>query len=177
MGVREVAAAAGVNVATVHHHFGGKAQLHDAVFARMYEAESAAVGAAARRARERIAEDPDALLPGLHEVLDAYVDFLEDHHEVTYLWLRRWLEPELHGRLDEDYALPLYRQVEELLGDAHAAGRIHEPAAHAAVRSIAWAAHGYITATAAGDQRAAARERREFREFAHRMVDRLWGER
>jgi len=173
--MREVAAAAGVNVATVHHHFGSKAELYEAVFAAMYALESAAVGAAAERVRERIAADPDTLLQGLHEVLDAYLDFLDEHPEVTFLWLRRWLEPQAHPRFDAEYAMPLYRLVEDLLLTAERTSRIEEPSPHTAVRSIVWAVHGHVTAARAGSSSAAAAERHEFREFAHRLVDGLWG--
>lgn len=166
-GLREIAAAAAVDVATVSHHFGSKAQLHDAVFARMYAAESQTLHAAAERVRASVPTGRPEMVAGLHQLLDAYLDFLDSHPEVTYLWLRRWLEPARHGHLDDEYALPLYRLVEELLPA--------EPDPHVAVRSIVWAVHGHVTAEAAAPGAAARRERESFRAFMHRLVDALWG--
>lgn len=173
--MRDLASAVGVNVATVHHHAGSKGELYEAVFAGMYEAERAALGAAAERVAERLAAAPVDVAGGLHDILDAYVDFLEEHPQVTYLWLRRWLEPEEHRRLDEEYALPLYRLIEDLLAAADRDGLIVEPHPHVALRSIVWAVHGHVTAAAAERGKGLARERDQFRAFAHRLVEGLYG--
>lgn len=174
VGMREIAAAAGVNVATVHHHMGSKAELYEAVFARMYEAEREALTAAAGPVARRLTGPAADVLGGLHEILDAYLDFLEEHPEVTYLWLRRWLEPEEHRRLDEEYALPLYELIAELLEAADREGLIAEPHPHATIRSVVWAVHGHITASAPLSGAALAGERARFRALAHRILDGLY---
>ena len=167
--MRDIAADVGVNVATVHHHAGSKGELYDAVFARMYALESRQLDVALERLRSR-PPSPDALRDGLHHLLDTYLDFLQEHPSVTSLWLRRWLEPQEHRRLDEEYALPLYGQVEDLLARAHEAGLLHEPNPHVAVRSIVWAVHGHVTATAAGSA-----DPDGFRAHVHRLLDCLYG--
>lgn len=167
--MREIAADVGVNVATVHHHAGSKTELYDAVFARMYAQESRALDAALRRVRD----ESVSLMEALHLLLDTYLDLLDEYPSVTSLWLRRWLEPQAHRRLDEEYALPLYGQVEDILAAAHEAGVIEEPNPHQAVRTVVWAVHAHVTAVAAGDGDVED-ERRQFRAFAHRLVDRLW---
>jgi len=158
--LRDIAAVVKLDVATVHHHAGSKAELYEAVFKRMFTAEADTLRAAAARA----ATEPGT--KGLHTLLDAFLDFLDEHPEVTHLWLRRWLEPAEHRRLDEEYSLPLYDLVEEQLAG--------EPHAHQAVRSVVWAVHGHVTACAALRGAALRSERESFREFAHRMVDALW---
>lgn len=158
--LRDIAAVVKLDVATVHHHAGSKAALYEAVFQRMYTTESEAI----RRAAAVAAGEPGT--KGLHRLLDAFLDFLDTHPEVTYLWLRRWLEPAQHRRLDEEYSLPIYDLVEEQLSD--------DPHAHQAVRSVVWAVHGHVTACAALRGAALRREREVFRAFAHRMVDALW---
>ena len=160
VGMRDIAAAVDLNIATVHHHAGSKAALYDAVFARVFTEEEEIV----RRAAEQVRAHPAGAIDGLHALLDAYVDFAERRPEMTMLWLRRWLQPTEHGRLDEEYALPLYRLVEDLLEQAG------EPAPRAAVRSIVWAVHGHVTATQAG-----AGSGEDFRAFAHRLLDGLYG--
>ncbi|WFE42678.1 TetR/AcrR family transcriptional regulator [Micromonospora sp. WMMD998] len=171
--VRDVAAAAGVDVATVAHHTGAKAQLYDACFARVFTAERAALEAAGERARAALAAGPTDALRALHDLVDVFVDFLEDRPETTALWLRRWLEPQRHAELDRHYAAPLYAQVEQLLAAASAAGALVEPAPHVTVRSLVWAVHGHVVALAAGAG-SGARERREFRAFVHRFLDGLY---
>ncbi|MDG4800925.1 TetR/AcrR family transcriptional regulator [Micromonospora sp. WMMD980] len=168
--VRDVAAAAGVDVATVAHHTGAKAQLYDACFARVFSAERRALEAAGERARAALAAGPT---DALHDLVDVFVDFLEDRPETTALWLRRWLEPQRHAELDQRYAAPLYGQVERLLAAAAEAGALVEPTPHVTVRSLVWAVHGHVVALAARTG-SAARERREFRAFVHRLLDGLY---
>ena len=60
----EVAAAAGVDVATVSHHTGTKAQLYDACFARVFAAERDVLEAAAGRARQAL----DSALQDIREI-------------------------------------------------------------------------------------------------------------
>ncbi|MCI4066669.1 TetR family transcriptional regulator [Micromonospora sp. R77] len=171
--LRDVAAAAGVDVATVAHHTGTKAQLYDACFARVFAAERQVLDAAAGRARDALAAGPGAALGALHDLVDVFVDFLEDRPETTALWLRRWLEPQRHAELDQRYAAPLYALVEQLLTAAAADGALVEPTPHITVRSLVWAVHGHVVALAAGAG-SEARERREFRAFVHRLLDGLY---
>jgi TetR/AcrR family transcriptional regulator, regulator of cefoperazone and chloramphenicol sensitivity len=161
---RDIAAEVDLNIATVHHHVGSKADLYDAVFARVYAEEEDVVRHAAEEVRAHLETAPGDAIGGLHALLDAYIDFAERRPEMTMLWLRRWLQPTRHRRLDEEYALPLYRLVEDLLAQAG------EPAPRAAVRSIVWAVHGHITAAQGG-----AGDGTEFRGFAHRLLDALYG--
>ncbi|MGC4807849.1 TetR family transcriptional regulator [Micromonospora sp. DT233] len=174
VGLREVAAAAGVDVATVSHHTGTKAQLYDACFARVFAAEREALQAAAGRARAALDAGAPQALRALHDLLDVFVDFLEDRPETTALWLRRWLEPPRHAELDQRYAAPLYDLVERLLVAAAAGGALVEPTPHVTVRSLVWAVHGHVVALTA-EGTSPARERREFRAFAHRLLDALYG--
>jgi AcrR family transcriptional regulator len=172
VGMRDVAAAAGVDVATVHHHAGTKAQLYDACFARVFGDESRVLTAAVVAAEQGLAEGLERAMAGLHELLDAFIDFLEDRPETTGLWLRRWLEPDRHAELDAAYAAPLYDAVERVLVSADAAGVLHEPLPHVAVRSLVWAVHAHVVSLLADPGRSKAR--REFRAFAHRWLDRMY---
>ncbi len=167
--LREVAAAAGVDVATVHHHVGTKPDLYQACFARVFAAETEALTSAVTAAREGLRAGREEAFARLHALLDVFVDFLERVPETTALWLRRWSEPELHTELDDAYSLPLYRAVEEVLVEAAGLGLLVEPSPHIAVRSLVWSVHAHVvTASAGGD------ERIEFRAFVHRWLDRMY---
>ncbi|MFD0577180.1 TetR/AcrR family transcriptional regulator [Dactylosporangium darangshiense] len=167
--LRELAAVAGVDVATVQHHAGTKADLYRACFARVFAAEVEALTGAVAAAHEGLQAGPEEAFARLHALLDVFVDFLERVPETTALWLRRWSEPELHADLDVAYSLPLYRTVEEVLIAAADLGLLVEPSPHIAVRSLVWSVHAHVvSAPSRGD------ERIEFRAFVHRWLDRMY---
>ncbi|GAA1552289.1 TetR/AcrR family transcriptional regulator [Dactylosporangium maewongense] len=163
--VRAVAEAAGVDVATVHHHAGSKAALYQACFAAVFEAERSALEPVIKGAYD---------MQGLHRVLDAFVDFLQERPETTGLWLRRWLDPDRHAGVDEQYSTPLYEQVQAVLAAAHRAGVLHEPQPHLAVRSLIWAVHAHTVTALHGE--VTEDSRFALRAFVHRWLDRMYGQ-
>jgi AcrR family transcriptional regulator len=169
VGMREIAIAAGIDVATVHHHVGTKAELYHACFAKVFEAESEALAAAVAAARTSVDDGERETFEHLHALLDAFVDFLERVPETTGLWLRRWSEPDLHADLDAAFATPLYQAVEQVLSAADRKGLLTEPTPHIAVRSLVWAVHAHVVSG-----RRTSRERAAFRAFVHRWVDRMY---
>src|SRR5690348_12246948 len=64
--LREVAAAAGVDVATVHHHAGTKADLYRACFARVFTAETDALTGAVKAAHEGLRAGSEEAFARLH---------------------------------------------------------------------------------------------------------------
>lgn len=167
--LREVAAAAGVDVATVHHHAGTKVDLYRACFARVFAAETEALTGAVAAAHQGLRSGTEEAFARLHALLDVFVDFLERVPETTALWLRRWSEPDLHADLDDAYSLPLYRAVEEVLVAAADRGLLVEPSPHIAVRSLVWSVHAHVVSTPGNGD-----ERIEFRAFVHRWLDRMY---
>lgn len=175
--MRDIAERVGIDVSSVHHHFPTKSGLYDACFAQVFAAERDALDADVDRLRAALETGGRTeALAALHGLLDAFVTFLEAHPATTFLWLRRWLDPTADAPLDEAYALPIYHRVEEALLAAGGRGLLAEPTPHVTVRSLVWATHGHVTSLAAAgtDAVGAARERREFRAFVHRFVDRLY---
>ncbi|MGC5011339.1 TetR/AcrR family transcriptional regulator [Streptosporangium sp. DT93] len=175
--MRDIAARVGIDVSSVHHHFPSKASLYDACFARVFEREQATLTPPVRALLTAVrSEPPGDVVGAAHDLVDAFVDFLDEYPQTTFLWLRRWLDPTLHLSLDEAYSLPIYGEIERALLEAATRGLVVEPTPHITVRSLVWAAHGHVTALSArgGDAVTADRERREFRAYAHRFVDRLY---
>ncbi|WP_433200068.1 TetR/AcrR family transcriptional regulator [Dactylosporangium sp. CS-047395] len=171
--LRQVAESAGVDVATVHHHTGGKAALYDACFGLIYETERSYLASTLTDARLALPEGADAVLPALHRLVDTFVDFLEEHPENTGLWLRRWLDPTGHEGLDERYAAPLYDRVADILAAADDEGILHEPDPHTAVRSLIWALHAHAVHVL--HEGPDPDRQREARAFAHRWLRRMYG--
>ncbi len=174
--MREIAAQVGIDVSSVHHHFATKAGLYVACFAGVFEREGAALEPAVREVADAAeAGSRRELVASLHGLVDAFLTFLEEMPETTFLWLRRWLDPAGLAPLDQDYALPIYSAVESALMTATARGLIAEPTPHVTVRSLVWAVHGHVASlSATSDPRALERERSEFRVYAHRFIERLY---
>ena len=136
---RKIADAAGLNIATVSYHVGGKRELYLAVMERAHQAERAALEAALGRLP---GADPVAAIHGL---IDAYLDFCATHPEVPALWMHRWLSDagdvnELEGK----YVRPLVAAVAETLRPSMAAGLIDpEIDLEYAMWSVVWCVHGF----------------------------------
>ncbi len=175
--MREIAARVGIDVSSVHHHFPTKAGLYVACFADVFEREKAALEPVVREvAHAAEAESGRELVASLHRLVDVFLAFLEEEPETTFLWLRRWLDPTSLAPLDEEYALPIYSAVESALMTATTRGLIAEPTPHVTVRSLVWAVHGHVASlSATRDGTALERERTEFRVYAHRFIDQLYG--
>jgi AcrR family transcriptional regulator len=106
---RLVAAAAGLNIATVAYHVGSKAELYREVIRRAHVAEAVAVEAALEAFGAAAAGDATAAVRGL---VGAYLDFCLAHPQVPALWMRRWLSDaaEVTGP-EAEYAKPLIDAV------------------------------------------------------------------
>ncbi|MEU8347418.1 transcriptional regulator, TetR family [Actinomadura meyerae] len=103
---RMIAEAAGLNVATVAYHVGGKRDLYLAVMERAHEAERAAL----EEALGRMTPDVDGLL----SLVDAYVGFCLARPEIPALWMHRWLSDASDVvHLEEQYVRPLMQMVTE----------------------------------------------------------------
>ncbi len=176
---RSIAAAAGLNVATVAHHTGSKADLYEAVFARLHALESAMLD-------ERLAEvtpadvaDPVRVRAVLRGLVDSYVDVLAAEPAIAGLWSRRWLERGARAdAVEERYARPLFDRVEQLLTAAEEAGSVPPVDAHLAVKSIVWITYGYFTGglvEAAGADVQDPAQVQRLRAFVHGVVDGLVG--
>ncbi|QKW38831.1 TetR/AcrR family transcriptional regulator [Actinomadura sp. NAK00032] len=103
---RMIAEAAGLNVATVAYHVGGKRDLYLAVMERAHEVERTALEGALTQIT------PDA--EGLLSLVDAYVEFCMERPEIPALWMHRWLSDASDVvHLEEQYVRPLMQMVTE----------------------------------------------------------------
>ncbi|MFC0038950.1 TetR/AcrR family transcriptional regulator [Actinomadura rayongensis] len=163
---RLIAATAGLNVATVAYHVGGKRDLYLTVMERAHQAERAVLEA----------HDGVADVPGLRRLLDAYIDFCVEHPEVPALWVHRWQSDAADiADLESRYARPLVERMAAVVrGVAEA-----DVDAEYAVMTVVWCTHGFCrggvpdAAGRRGIDRPA--EVRRFRAHVHRLVDRMLG--
>ncbi|WP_018653115.1 TetR/AcrR family transcriptional regulator [Actinomadura flavalba] len=162
---RQIADAAGLNIATVAYHAGGKRDLYLSVMERAHRLERAVL-------EDAVASfTPDAA--GVRALLDAYIDFCVEHPEVPALWVHRWQSDAADiADLERRYARPL-------IDRAAAAVRAVAPDADAeyAVMTVVWSTHGFCAGgvPGAGGRRGPGSpgEVRRFRAHLHRVIARL----
>lgn len=177
---RSIAAAAGLNIATVAHHTGSKADLYDAVFARLHAHETAMLDTLLGAVTPAEVADPVRVRAVLVGLVDAYVDVLVAEPAIAGLWTYRWLErPAGSGKVEERYSRPLFDRVEALLRAAQDAGSVPELDAHLTVKTVVWITYGYFTGglvepAAAADLADPAQVAR-LRTLVHRVVAGLVG--
>ncbi|WP_067483971.1 TetR/AcrR family transcriptional regulator [Actinomadura hibisca] len=166
---RMIADAAGLNIATVAYHVGGKRDLYLAVMERAHRIERAAL-------EEVLAAfTPDAA--GVRALVDRYLDFCVEHPEIPALWTHRWLSDAADiADLEHRYARPLVEQVAAAV--AAAAGP--DVDVEYAVMTVIWCTHGFGSGGVPGPdgQRrglADAATTARFRAHLHNLVARLLG--
>lgn len=183
LSMRALAAAVGLNVATIHYHVSSKQDLYRAVFRRLAERERAIIATYTQHVTDADIADPGALRQRLNALVDALVDLTLEQPEIPRLWLRRWLErDESPVAVETEVSLPLYDMALDLLKRAQSAGTI--AAADADLRLIltgfVWMLYGYFAGSpldAAGvridpttSERVAA-----FKRFLHAYTARMLG--
>ena len=161
---RMIADAAGLNIATVAYHVGGKRDLYLAVMERAHRAEQGVVDAA-------LADfTPDR--DGVRRLVDRYLDFCVEHPEIPALWMHRWLSDAADVvHLEGSYVKPLLAKVGEAVRQA--AG--DDVDVEYAVMTVIWTTHGFCRGgvldadgrrTGLDDPKQVAR----FRAHLHRLV-------
>lgn len=129
---RLIAEAAGLNVATVAYHVGGKRDLYLMVMERAHQAERAAL----ESAFAEFTPTPE----GIHLLVDRYLDFCVDNPEVPALWMHRWLSDAMDVRhLEALYVKPLLALVVDGVR-----GVVPEDAdVEYAMWTVIWCIHGF----------------------------------
>jgi len=89
---RQIAAASGLNIATVHHHLGGKREVYLAVLRRFYAQESGLVQEFVKESQPGTIQDADHLQRVLFRLADAQITYVSHAPERAWLYMRRWLE-------------------------------------------------------------------------------------
>ena len=174
---RAIGDAAGLNIATVAYHVGGKADLYREVMRMAHAAQRDAVAAALGTVAEA-APTPEATRAALHDFVDAYLDFCLQHPEVPALWMRRWLdEGEDLAAIESEFAGPLVARVStEVRALLDRGGIDREVDIEMLVYSIVWATHsfsraGFIDSSGVRRDPGSLAMMDRFRRHLHRMVD------
>ncbi|MFE2531432.1 TetR/AcrR family transcriptional regulator [Streptomyces sp. NPDC059371] len=123
---RRIAAEAGLNMATVAYHVGGKPDLYREVMLRAHLAEQRVLTDALAAFRKLAPTDPVAAVTGL---VDRYLDFCLDQPHIPALWMRRWLSDAAEfADLEAAYARPLIESVRDTVREVVPSVRSTGPA-------------------------------------------------
>ncbi|MGP3933211.1 TetR/AcrR family transcriptional regulator [Nonomuraea sp. KM88] len=173
---RQIADAAGLNIATVNYHVGGKRELYLAVMERAHLAEKAAL----EQALDRLPGDDPAA--GIHRLVDDYLDFCVDNPEVPALWMHRWLSDAGDiTELERRYVQPLFAAVAATMRPIAESGLIDARVdLEYAMWTVVWSVHGFAKGGVLDDQgrRRGAGDRavlRRFRAHLHLTLHRMLG--
>ncbi|MGW1068730.1 TetR/AcrR family transcriptional regulator [Streptomyces aureus] len=139
---RRIAAEAGLNMATVAYHVGGKPDLYREVMLRAHLAEQKVLTDALAAFRELAPADPVAAVTAL---VDRYLDFCLDQPHIPALWMRRWLSDAAEfADLEAAYARPLIEAVTDTVREVVPAGPSAAPAdVEMTVWTVLWSTHGF----------------------------------
>jgi len=136
---RRIAADAGLNLATVAYHVGGKADLYREVMRRAHESERAVVTAALADFTRAAPGDPTAAATAF---ADRYLDFCLEQPHIPALWMRRWLADAAEfADLEERYSRPLIEAVRDAM--AAQLPDLSADEAELAVWTVLWTTHGF----------------------------------
>lgn len=148
VGTRQIAAAVGLNIATVHHHVGSKHALYRRVLAHVFEEEREVVGELVARADAADLTDPASVRALLCGYIDAIVDFTAANPVRPGLYMHHWLRKDDPADAQDVTAiLTLYRSLRRVLERAQKAGSIPLPVdwGHF-LRSFDYLVYGYFVA-------------------------------
>ncbi|MER7503864.1 TetR/AcrR family transcriptional regulator [Nonomuraea pusilla] len=166
---RQIAEAAGVDVATIKREIGDKRDIYLAVMDQAYQMMKEVLDAAAAEFQET---------RSIHLVLDRYLDFCVETPEIISIWIHRWLSDALDvGDLEQRYIMPLSAMFVEAFSD-HL--RHSEADVEYMIWTIIWCCDGFVKGGVMEIDgrlhRASEPETLErFRSHMHRLVHRHFG--
>lgn len=179
---RQLAAAAGLNIATVHHHVGTKRDLYRLVYRELHLQERALVDAFVAEVENTPMEDARAVREMFTRFVDQLTDTWESHPAWPRLYIRHWLDGAAEGSEQEQrLSLPLYVAIKSVLERAQAAGVVrNEIDAGLFLRSFDWMIYGYLLSGPVdweawmGDPHDQ-KNLRAFKQFLHEYLIRMLG--
>ncbi|MEW9533723.1 TetR/AcrR family transcriptional regulator [Microbispora sp. NPDC049125] len=167
--IRQIADAAGLDVAELTRRLGGKRDIYLAVMERAFRAEQAALGAAAAELEET---------GSIHLLFDRYLDFYVANPEIVALWIHRWLMDAVDvAELEKQYVQPLMAMMGKSVGSV--LGDQVDIDVEYTLWSVIWCVHGFVKTgvleadgrlRGPGDPRAMRRFRRHMHQMLHRHV-------
>ena len=147
---RQLSAATGLNVATIHHHVGSKRALYLRVIEALFEREERIIGGLIDDIGTDVAVDAKRFHEAVYGIIAGIVALARTHPARQRLYARRWLEAddELRER-EAELTLRIYRRIAAFLSEAQRAGTVRADVdLDNFLRSFDWMIMGYFTSGA-----------------------------
>ena len=123
---RRIAAAAELNISTVHYHVGSKQALYDTIHALFHDEEQKLITSIFEYATAHAPRQADELPGLLSGVVDRLLAFWNEDPVRIRFQLRHWLDSEMRSDVLENEAdLLLYKRIDEALHASQQAGILH----------------------------------------------------
>ncbi len=174
---RQIAAATGLNIATVHHHVGSKRDLYLKVVERLCEQDEQLVDGLVEAIDESVIADRDRFHAALYLLIDQLLAYAHDNPLRHRFAVRRWLDdPDDLDKREADMTLKLFRRLESVLERGKALGTVRRDLDIGYfLRGADWLIVSYFTAGAFSwrNFRAAPKRRSNIAEFRAFLFDYL----
>ncbi len=122
---RQIAAATGLNIATVHHHVGSKRDLYLATVERLCDQDEALVDGLVEAIDDSVIADRDRFRAALYLLIDQLLIYAHDHPNRHRFAVRRWLDdPDALDKREAAMTLKLFRRLESVLERGKALGTV-----------------------------------------------------
>lgn len=113
---RQIAAATGLNISTVHHHVGSKRDLYLQVIERLFEAEAAMINEVLDGVDDDVIRDGQRFADVMIELVERVLQHAIENPTRQRLYVRRWLDaPDELRRREADLTLRLYSGLDLVL--------------------------------------------------------------
>lgn len=147
---RQIGAATGLNIATIHHHVGSKRNLYLRVIEELFEQEEQIIGGLLGEIEAIEHLTVEAFGDGVKRLIVEIVRLAQKHPHRQRLYARRWLEVEDELREREaELTLRLYRRLAALIKSGQKSGLVRsELDVENFLRSFDWLVIGYFTSGA-----------------------------
>lgn len=147
---RQISAATGLNVATIHHHVGTKRNLYLRVIEALFEQEETVIGGLIDRIGSEALADRRTFRSAVNRLIEGIVQLARSHPDRQRLYVRRWLEDddELRER-EAELTLRLYRRLADFIRAGQRGNAVRSDVdVDNFLRSFDWLIMGYFTSGA-----------------------------
>jgi len=147
---RQIAAATGLSVATVHHHIGTKRALYLNVYKGLLAGAEEFFAKVMTQVAEADLRDPEVIEALPTRLVDSFVDLVAKEPIRARLFMRHWLDgTEDLEEAESELWLSLYRRIHDLLSVAQEAGIVRSDLDLGLfMRSFDWLVYGYFVSGA-----------------------------
>lgn len=139
--MRQIADAAGVDLASVRMRFGDKRGLYLAVMDRMNREHNAVLE---KGIKDIVVAPPEQKIAALHRLLDGYIDFCCEQPEYPALYTHRWLSDASDiPELEPMYAAPAAQSVIDSIAPLVTAPQMDVDVDYT-INSVIWCVHSFV---------------------------------